>query len=63
MVEAAETLRLAFSAGRRDQLGDDQLEHAVVEQAHQAEPLGERHDLAGRASALPSARRIRIRHS
>ena len=46
-MEAGETLRLACSAGARDQFIDDEFEHAVVEQAHETEPLGDRNDVVG----------------
>ena len=63
MVEAAETLRLALSFGDGDQLGERELEHAVVDQPHQAEPLGQRHDVAHRqqAAVRPAARASGIR--
>ena len=47
VVEAGETLRLACKRRRGDHLVDHEFEHAVVEQAHQAEPFGDRNDLAG----------------
>ena len=43
-------------AGRRgDQLVDHQFQHAVIEQAHEPEPLGDRHDLVGVEQAAVGA--------
>ena len=48
MIEAGETLTLSAKLRRRDELGDDELQHAMIDQPHEAEALGDRHDVARR---------------
>ena len=62
MIESGETLRLARSVGAAASSAIDQLDHAMVDQPHQAELLGDRNDGARRHDGAVGAR-MRIRHS
>ena len=46
-LDAGDTLRLTLQVGRGEQLGHDQVDHAVVDETDQPEALRNRNDVAG----------------
>ena len=55
LIESGETLTLSLDVRRGEELGYNQFDHPVIDQAHQPKLLGDRHHGRGRHDAAVGA--------